>query len=79
MSIDERIPALSDKELATLHSNAERLARTGAPKQQGEAQRLMPLIEAEQAERKARAPAAKAAAPRARAPRKTPTRKVKAS
>jgi len=69
MTIEERLPELSDKELVTLHGNAERLARAGAPKQQSEAERLIPLIEAEQAERRRNRPAPVKAAPK-RAPAK---------
>jgi hypothetical protein len=68
MTIDERIPALTDKELASLQDNAVRLALSGSAKQKSESERLMPLIDAELAERKARAPA----------PRKTALRKPKA-
>jgi hypothetical protein len=57
MSIDERIPGLSDKELATLRANAERLAVSGTVQQRTEAERLLPLVDAELLERKARAPA----------------------
>ena len=68
MSIDERIPALSDKELASLKDNAARLAQSGSVRQKSESERLTPLIDAELAERKARAPA----------PRKAAVRKKKA-
>ena len=68
MSIDERIPALSDKELASLKDNAARLALSGSVRQKSESERLTPLIDAELAERKARAPA----------PRKAAVRKKKA-
>lgn len=57
MAIDERIAGYSDKELASLCANAQRLALSGTPKQRAEAQRLMPLVEAEIAARKAAAPA----------------------
>ena len=57
MSIDERIPGYSDKELASLRANAERLAVSGTVMQKAEAERLMPLVDAELAGRKARAPA----------------------
>lgn len=56
MVIDERLPGMSDNELATLRSNAERLLQTGVAKQKNEAERLIPLIHAEQAERRAKAP-----------------------
>ncbi|OQW55820.1 MAG: hypothetical protein A4S17_05800 [Proteobacteria bacterium HN_bin10] len=71
MPIDERIAGYSDKELASLHDNVRRLAQAGTALQRAEAERLMPLIDAELAERKARAPARKAPAPRA-AKKKSP-------
>jgi hypothetical protein len=66
MTIDERIPALTDKELAQLQGNAVRLSQSGTAKQKADADRLMPLIDAELAGRRARAPA-KAAAKRKKA------------
>jgi hypothetical protein len=65
MAIDERISGYSDKELGSLHDNVRRLASTGSTAQRAEAERLMPLIDAELAERKAKAPV-----------RKTPVRKA---
>lgn len=56
MAIDERIAGYSDKELAILRENVERLALSGSTPQKLEAERLMPLIVAELAERKARTP-----------------------
>jgi hypothetical protein len=56
MAIDERIAGYSDKELAALRDNAARLAQSGSASQRAEAERLMPLVDAELAERKARAP-----------------------
>lgn len=56
MAIDERIAGYSDKELATLRENVERLALSGSTPQKLEAERLMPIIVAELAERKARTP-----------------------
>lgn len=44
--IEERIPAMTDKELDNLHANAVRLAQTGSVKQKAEAERLLPLIDA---------------------------------
>lgn len=67
MAIDERIAGYSDKELGSLHDNVLRLAQTGSTAQRAEAERLMPLIDAELAERKAKAPV-----------RKTPVRKAAA-
>lgn len=63
MTIDDRIAGYSDKQLATLRENVERLALTGSIPQKAEAERLTPLILAELAERKARTPP--------KAPRKT--------
>ncbi len=70
MSIEERIPSLTDKELASLQENAMRLALSGSAKQKADCERVLPLIDAELAERKARAPAP--------APRKGVVRKPKA-
>jgi hypothetical protein len=52
MSIEDRIPEMNDKELANLRDNAMRLAQSGAPKQQAEAARLIPIIEAASEERR---------------------------
>jgi hypothetical protein len=52
-----------------LRDNAARLSQSGSAKQRADAERLMPLVEAELAERKARAPAPV---------RKPPVRKAKA-
>ena len=46
MSIEERIPEMTDKELDNLRDNATRLAQSGSAKQQAEAARLLPIIEA---------------------------------
>lgn len=59
MAIDERITSFSDKELASLHDNVRRLVDSGSTAQRAEAARLMPLIDAELAERKAKAPVRK--------------------
>jgi hypothetical protein len=70
MSIEDRIPSLTDKELASLQENATRLALSGSAKQKADCERVLPLIDAELAERKARAPAPAA--------RKTAAKKAKA-
>jgi hypothetical protein len=70
MAIDERIAGYSDKELASLRDNVQRLSQSGTVQQRAEAERLMPLVDAELAERKAKAPV--------KAPRATPVRKAKA-
>ena len=57
MDVASRLPSMTDQQLATMLGNAERLGLAGTNKQKGEAARLMPLIQAEIEERKARAPA----------------------
>jgi hypothetical protein len=56
MAVDERIPGYSDKELTSLRDNIARLAQAGTTQQRAEAERLKPLVDAEFAARKARAP-----------------------
>jgi hypothetical protein len=56
MDMATRLPSLTEQQLATMLGNAERLNLAGTKKQKGEAARLMPLIQAEIDERKARAP-----------------------
>jgi hypothetical protein len=46
MTIEERIPEFTDKELENLHDNAVRLSTSGKPAQQAEAARLLPIITA---------------------------------
>jgi superfamily II DNA or RNA helicase len=53
MDMAERLPSLTSEDLASLRSNAERLGLTGTPRQQEEADRLLPLIDAEVKGRKA--------------------------
>jgi hypothetical protein len=52
VSIEDRIPQLTDKELENLHDNAERIAKGAASKQQAEAARLLPIIADALVERK---------------------------
>ena len=56
MTIAERIPVLTDAELANLNANARRLSESGTPAQRSAASDLMPLIEAQIADRIARKP-----------------------
>ena len=56
MDLATRLPSMTDQQLATMLGNAERLGQAGTNKQKGEAERLLPLIQAEIEERKARAP-----------------------
>lgn len=53
MTIEDRIPEMTDKELDNLHANATRLSTAAASKQQAEAVRLLPIIEAAMVTRKA--------------------------
>ena len=65
MAMADLIPGMDDKALANLHANATRLQESGAPKQQAQAAELLPLIDAELADRKSKLP-----------PKKTPVRKA---
>jgi hypothetical protein len=44
MTIETKIPAMTDQEVATLYANAERISKGAASKQQAEAERLLPII-----------------------------------
>lgn len=72
MGIEDRIPDMSDKDLATLLANARRLAESEEGRRKEAAVALVPLIEAELDDRRARAPARPAPV------RKTPVRKSRA-
>jgi len=52
MSLEARIPEMSEKELENLQANAERLIKSGSAKQQAEAERLLPMIADAMAARK---------------------------
>ena len=67
MTMADLIPTMHDADLTSLRANAERLEATGTDKQKRDAAELLPLISAEIAERKAKAPP--------KAPRKTAVRK----
>ncbi len=66
ISIVERIPAMSDQELANLRDNAERLAASGTPKQIAATGAVLTTVAAEIAMRKERHKAALAAGRAAR-------------
>jgi hypothetical protein len=67
--MSDKLPGLTDPELATLRSNAVRLQENGTPKQRQAADDLLPAIDAELSERRTRADARKPArSPRRRAP-----------
>lgn len=65
MAMADLIPTLDDEGLANLRANAQRLETSGVARQQEQAAALLPLIDAELAERLARTPPK--AAPKARA------------
>jgi hypothetical protein len=65
MTLTERIPNMTDAELASLHVNALRLS-VGDSARNREAADLLPTLEAEVSARKARLAEAKAAAAKAR-------------
>lgn len=52
MSLLDRIPSLSDDEVANLLANARRLSETGDEKKQAAAAELLPALEAEYASRR---------------------------
>ena len=68
-----RVPAMTDEALNTLQANARRLVDTGSNAQRIAATELIPVIEAELAERKAKKLASQPTrkAPAASKPRKT--------
>ncbi len=74
MSLIEKLPEMTDIELATLKANADTLAASGNDKQKSAAAALMPALEAELAVRRERAAAERAAKPK----RKPPVRRKKA-
>ena len=65
MSLQERIPTLSDEEVVNLLANAQRLAEQGDDKQKAAAMELLPMLrdeaEARHTERMERAKAKRAA------------------
>ncbi len=72
MTIADKLPTISDKEIETLRDNALRLQASGDAKQKSAASDLLPLIEAELSERAARKPppVAKTRAPAKKAAKK---------
>jgi len=47
MDLIEKLPGMTDADLGTLSSNAERLLQSGTPKQQKAAEAMLPAIRAE--------------------------------
>lgn len=71
MSITDRIPDLSDKELESLHANAVRLKDTGSVQQRQQAEELLPLLGAALEQRRLARVAAHTETRRANAKKKT--------
>jgi hypothetical protein len=67
VDLHDRVPAMSDDALSTLHANALRLVQSGNERQRTSANALMPVIETELALREANKPVKK---PRAAAKKK---------
>ena len=74
MAIADMLPTMAAPDLATLRANALRWSEGSVPKQQAAAADLLPLIDAELADRAAKAPP-----PAPKAPRKPAVRKAKAA
>lgn len=73
MSIEERIPEMSEAQLESFRANALRLSQSGTDRQRTEAERLLPQIETALVERK-RAKADALAERRKAAPKRVATR-----
>ncbi len=71
MTMADHPPTMADADPESPNANAQRLEITGTAKQQRDAAELLPLIAAEIADRKAKAPP--------KPPRKTPVRKKAAA
>jgi hypothetical protein len=67
-SIADRLPDLADEQLVNLRANTTRLSTAGTDRQRAEAETLLPLVDAEIADRKSKLP-----------PPKTPVRKPRAT
>lgn len=70
MALADMIPTMSDPDLKTLRANAARLQEHGAAQQQTAASDILPIIDAEIAERIARNPKPVKAPPKPRAKKK---------
>ena len=64
MTLIERLPAMADDALGTLHANALRLGASGSAAQRASAAALLPVVEAEIAARDAAKAQRKAGAAR---------------
>ena len=74
MAVADMLPTMAAADLTTLRANALRWQAGEVAKQQAAAADLLPLIDAELADRAAKAPP-----PAPKAPRKAPVRKAKAA
>lgn len=70
MALADMIPTMSDPDLKALRVNAARLSEHGAAQQQTAATDILPVIDAEMADRAARNPKPVKAAPKPRAKKK---------
>lgn len=66
MPLSDMIPTMSDADLKTLRANATRLQAHGVTTQQSAASEILPVIDAEIADRAARNPKPAKAAPKPR-------------
>jgi hypothetical protein len=76
LGMDQRIAALTDKELESYHANAVRVAQSGASRQREEAERLLPVLGAAMEERRLARVAAQAQARRENTERRALARKA---
>jgi hypothetical protein len=79
MTIADKLPEMDDKDLVVLRANAVRLQEGSAPKQQAAAADLLPLIDAEMADRKAKLPPPPPKAPRKPSAKTVAAKKAKAA
>jgi hypothetical protein len=78
MSIADRLPELADEQLVNLRANTMRLSTAGNDRQKAEAETLLPAVDAEIADRKAKAPAPVKAVRKPRAPGAAPAKRAPA-
>ena len=67
MSIADRLPDLADEQLVNLRANTTRLSSAGTERQRAEAETLLPLLDAEIADRKSKLPPPKTSVRKPRA------------
>ena len=77
MSLVEKLPAMDDADLGTLGANAERLALSGTPQQQKQAEAILPAIREELTVRRQRRTEERSAATKARTAKARATKAAK--